>query len=106
MKELEEIIQLAQKILSCPVCHRHYGLGEIKLQAFLEDIYVLQVGCQNYHHPVMMTAIISRHPLALDLGKEFSTRSLASDPLKSEDISQLADSLTTFEGDWQNLWKQ
>ncbi|EKD57056.1 MAG: hypothetical protein ACD_58C00010G0002 [uncultured bacterium] len=96
MRELDEIIKQAQKILSCPICHRKYQIPEIKLKGFWGNIFFLGVNCQNGHELTNMNVVISQN----------STKSKMHNQFNNNDIKELAKVLSDFNGDFENIWKK
>lgn len=111
MRELMEILKLAQKVLSCPICHRRYQLKEIELKGLLGNICVLQVNCFNHQYPVMMSVVINQQPVSSKSirNKNNSDNNYSKETARkidSQEINQLNNQLESFDGDFEKLWKK
>lgn len=97
MRDFEKILHQAQKILSCPICHRKYKLSEIILRGFFENIYLLNIICNKKHSPISMTVVIqSVHK------KAFQQDAV----IGQENIKNYQEQLNQFDGDFIKLWNK
>lgn len=110
MKKLKKILEHVQKILSCPICHKHYLLDEIEIIGLLDGIYLLQVKCNNKHQPITMTVVISEEPVDEHTIQSLTTytkrNKLNKLSIKPIEIKKLTQILETFDGDFEKLWKK
>ena len=94
MHSLIELLQQAQKELSCPTCGRGFQLGEIRPRGRIKNNLMLQAVCANNHFPVVIIFIPN---------KPFNVQLKA---ISKKDTDALALRLSDFNGDFASLWKQ
>jgi hypothetical protein len=55
MRSLQDEIIQAQRELTCPICGRHFGIKDIRVQpTFGQGIVELAVSCNREHFPVIL----------------------------------------------------
>ncbi len=94
MPSLLELLQQAQKELTCPTCGRRFMLSEIRPRGHVNNTLMLQAVCSNNHFPIVLFFIPS---------KPFTD---AITPITKGDILRLRQSLEAFEGDFKKIWSQ
>jgi len=92
MPNLYEIIQQIQKDLYCPVCGKNYKIGELRVRGLFDKTLIVQSVCINGHMTFFMTT----------LNKVKGEAS----PINTNDVLDLHNILTTFDGDFDSLWKK
>ncbi len=104
MNNFEDIIKIAQQFLCCPICKRRYNFDEIKLRGWLDNIYFLQVDCDNNHKPISISVAISSEPINKNIINVFKKQTIVK---KSKDNNNLmVKDLKDFNGDFESLWKK
>lgn len=93
MHSLIELLQQAQKELTCPTCGRHFMLSEIRPRGRVKNNIMLQAICANNHFPVVLIFIPS---------KPFDGKLKA---LTKKEATDFGEHLATFNGDFATLWK-
>lgn len=91
-QSLIELLQQAQKELTCPTCGRSFLLSEIRPRGRSKNNLMLQAVCANNHFPVVLIFIPS---------KPFDGKIKA---IAKKDVEALSIRLDTFEGDFAALW--
>jgi hypothetical protein len=94
MPSLIELLQQAQKELTCPTCGRSFLIPEIRPRGHVNNTIMLQAVCSNNHFPIVLIFIPS---------KPFTEKI---EPIRRQDITSLKKTLDTFEGDFHDLWKK
>lgn len=92
MPNLHEIIAQIQKDLYCPVCGKNYEVGEIRLRGLFDHTLIIQTICDNGHVTLFMTTL--------------HNKSQKKQPISTNDILDLHNSLANFNGDFLKLWRQ
>lgn len=94
MHDIEQLIQQARELMTCPSCGRHYEANEIKFKGYMEHTYMLQASCTNNHPTVFTTWVTSLLPT----GAEDVV------PLQDDHVLALYTALQRFDGDFRSLW--
>lgn len=93
MTSLIELLQQAQKELACPTCGRRFHLSEIRPRNHINNTIMLQAICTNNHFPIVLMFIPSKSlPSSIQ-------------PLKKNDVAQLAKTLDSFDGLFSKAWQ-
>lgn len=96
MPNIEQLIEQAKALMTCPACSRHYQAEEINFKGFMEHTYILQAICSNNHAPIYTTWITSYMPTAMpDLT-----------PLQEDHVIAMHEALTRFDGNFKALWSK
>jgi hypothetical protein len=96
MHNIQQLIEQAQSVMTCPECGRHYEAGEIKFKGFMDHTYILQTTCSNNHAPIFTTWITSYVPTLSD---EVA-------PLQDDHVLALHKALEAFDGNFKALWSK
>lgn len=97
MDNIQQLIEQAKAVMTCPSCGRHYGQDEIKFKGFMDHTYILQTTCTNQHPTIFTTWITSYAPTtASDL--------LDLTPIETDHVIALHDALKQFDGNFKALW--
>ena len=91
MPNLVELLAQIQRDLYCPVCGKNYQVGEIRLKALFDRTLIIQTICASGHMTLFMT----------NFKKEQAKK-----PLSTNDILDLKNALSSFDGDFQKAWKR
>ena len=91
MKSIHEIIKQIQKDLYCPVCGKNYEIGEIRLRGLFDHTLIVQTVCANNHMTVFMTTYEQKNNI---------------NPVSSDDILDLHNVLSRFNGDFDRVWNK
>lgn len=94
MISLLELLQQAQKELTCPTCGRTFLISEIRPRGRVNNTVMLQAVCSNNHFPVVLIFIPS---------KPFSGKIKA---IGKKEVTEIAERLATFDGDFAALWEK
>lgn len=94
MLSLIELLQQAQKELTCPTCGRSFQLAEIRPRGRVKNNIMLQAVCANNHFPVVLIFIPS---------KPFDGKIKA---IGKKELTELELRLGDFDGDFVAMWKQ
>lgn len=94
MQHIEQLIEQAQAVMTCPTCGRHYEAKEIVVKGYMEHTYILRTSCSNDHPTVFTTWITSSIPT---VSEELT-------PLDTDHVLQLHQALQGFDGDFRSLW--
>lgn len=94
MLSLIELLQQAQRELSCPTCGRSFQLAEIRPRGRVKNNLMLQAICANNHFPIVLIFIPS---------KPFDGKIKPIGKLEIEAINQR---LSAFDGNFVGLWNQ
>lgn len=97
MDNIQQLIEQAKSIMTCPKCGRHYNDGEITFKGFMDHTYILQTKCANQHAAIVTTWITSYAPPTIDQAPK---------PLESDDILDLHAALQKFDGNFKALWSK
>lgn len=92
MPNLHEIIAQIQKDLYCPVCGKHYEIGEIRLRGLFDHTLIVQTICDNGHVTLFMTT--------------FQKKAIEKAPISANDVLDLHNALENFDGDFLKLWNK
>lgn len=95
MNDIQQLIEQAKAMMTCPTCGRHYRTEEITFKSYLDQTYVLQATCSNNHPAVNSTWITSCAP---------ATQSLELSPLDTDHVLALHQALQHFDGNFKALW--
>jgi len=104
MNGLEEILHQAQKILSCPQCHRSFEIPEIHLKGMWGNTLIFQTYCENNHPPVNSVFVVSYSKAGM--GKMQKLTPPVSKPLTTNDLIEAHRVIDEFDGDFENLWNR
>ncbi len=96
MPDIEQLIEQARALMTCPSCGRHYDAEEINYKSLMEHTYVLQTSCSNKHATIYTTWITSFAP----------TLTEDTIPLQDDHVLALHKALQRFDGDFKALWSK
>lgn len=96
MHDIEQLIEQARLMMSCPSCGRRYEADEIRLKGYMEHTYVLQASCDHNHPNVLSTWVTSLIPTKI---KELQ-------PLHDDHVLAMYTALQQFDGDFRSLWNK
>lgn len=94
MQNIQQLIEQARTLMTCPGCGRHYEANEIKFKGFMDHTYILQTACSNQHATIFTTWITSYVPTLVD--------DIA--PLEQDHVLALHKALQKFDGNFKALW--
>lgn len=89
MPNMQEIIKQIQQDLRCPVCGNKYDLESIKIRGLIDKTVVVQAICKNNHPTLFITSFHNK--------SEYKA-------LTADDLLDLHNELTEFDGDFIKLW--
>ena len=93
-QDIEQLIEQARAVMTCPTCGRHYASEEISFKALMEHTYILQTTCSNNHSAIFTTWITSYS----------SAETEATGPIGEDHVLALHSALQHFNGDFKALW--
>jgi hypothetical protein len=96
MHDIDQLIEQAQVVMTCPTCGRHYEAEEIRFKGYMEHTYVLQASCTNDHPKVLSTWVTS---LMTTLDNDVT-------PIQDDHVLALYTALQQFDGDFRSLWNK
>ncbi len=97
MNNIQQLIEQAKAVMTCPTCGRHYDSREISFKGCLDHTYVLQAMCSNAHPTVVTTWVTSFIS---------ATHNQATNPIDSDHIIALHRALKSFDGNFKALWSK
>lgn len=97
MDNIQQLIEQAKSVMTCPTCGRHYNDGEITFKGFMDHTYILQTTCSNQHPTIFTTWITSYAPPKLE--QDLS-------PIDTDHVLALHKALQTFDGDFKKIFKE
>lgn len=96
MQNIDQLIEQARALMTCPACGRHYDAKEITFKGLMDHTYILQTTCSNSHATIFTTWITSYAPaLTEEIG-----------PLEHDHVLAMHDALKAFDGDFKKLWSK
>ncbi len=97
--DFNELLQIAQKFLSCPVCNEHFDKAKIHFRGFIDDKFVIQTECSKGHDPISALFISN-----VDLkGKPIFKNQEA---ITANNILDLKLKLKNFDGDFEKIFQK
>jgi len=93
MPNIQQILKKIQRELSCPVCGRKYEMENIKVRGAFEHILIIQTECSEKHLTLFMTVF-----------KDQLNRQIK--PVSTDEVLDLYQAITNFNGDFEKLWKK
>ncbi len=97
MNNIQQLIEQAKAVMTCPTCGRHYTSQEISFKGCLDHTYVLQTMCANAHPAVVTTWVTSFTG---------ATNTHENHPIDSDHVIALHQALQRFDGNFKALWSK
>lgn len=91
-KDLKELIKYLRDVTKCPHCKKVFLESDVSILATLPTEAVFQLDCHNCHNTLLVNIGLNNHN---------QTNSVIS----SDDISNMHEFLTEFNGDFKQLFK-
>lgn len=98
MDQIQQLIEQAKAIMTCPSCGRHYGDDEISVKRFSDHTYIMQATCSREHQAVFSTWITSYAPTPT-INQEMAT-------IDTDHVIELHQALKDFDGNFKALWSK
>lgn len=89
---VDGMLDQAQSALTCPVCHRRFERGELRLRGMFERHGIVQASCSEKHNPTVVIFIADEHG---------SKQKVLQQPLTKQDVFDLHQALKTFDGNFR-----
>lgn len=94
---IDSMLQQAQAVLVCPVCHRRFERSELRLRGMFEHHGIIQASCSATHNPTIVIFVAD---------EQATNRSAVQQPLTKQDVLELHQTLRTFDGDFRKHLKR
>lgn len=96
MDLVDQILNQARNILSCPICNSKYNPNQIRFRGFIDNIYIFQAICQNGHEPTAITYLASLQRLEKPISAHF--HQLSGKKITPEDVERAQEYFSKFNG--------
>lgn len=103
MNLIDQIINQAKNVLSCPVCNSKYLDGDIKLKGFFDNIYIFEAFCANNHEPTVVTYMANMQRLNQPIGTYF--HKISGEQISKNEVIDAAIEIDKFDGNFETLFQ-